>query len=460
MPDLRYVLKKSFGRGSFGEVWLAFHWSCNQDSNATKRSRDDTNTSSSSTASDCENGPSNYTLYILKRIMVERGSAVYLSGLREKYFGEIFLNASTCFEDTLSVGKSNCVLESSSQFGQENSFPNKFRLHKTPYEEGLNHIARYVESFESQANEIWLVFSFEGVSLSKLLYTVEDAYGTAEQAKHIQILRPSKWWHWLKTTEEGQAEMRNLIWQLLLALKSCHDRNITHRDIKPENMVICFEDQETGRCLKEIPTKVNNFSTKMRIIDFGSGIDEYTLNNLYGSAGPSRAEQTYEYTPPEALLNATWYQGPTSSTLKYDMWSVGVVMLELVLGTPDVFQINALTRALLDQHLEGWNEGVKELAYKLRSFMELCILIPGISRSSSFSKKYHTVNQVGVSPASWKCSEEFFSRQIKNRDPLKIGFSNILALRLVRRLLHWDPEDRPSIDEALQHPYFQHPRRE
>ncbi|KOM35064.1 hypothetical protein LR48_Vigan02g121400 [Vigna angularis] len=83
-----------------------------------------------------------------------------------------------------------------------------------------------------------------------------------------------------------------------------------------------------------------------------------------------RAEQTYEYTPPEALLNATWYQGPTSSTLKYDMWSVGVVMLELVLGTPDVFQINALTRTLLDQHLEGWNEGVRELAYKCFSVSE------------------------------------------------------------------------------------------
>ncbi|KAH1060327.1 hypothetical protein GLYMA_02G144500v4 [Glycine max] len=436
MPDLRYVLKKSFGRGSYGEVWLAFHWNCNQDSNSAKMSKDDKNTTSSSTASDCQDGSTNYTLYILKRIMVERGSAVYLSGLREKYFGEIFLNASTCFEDPLSAGKSNCVLETS-QFGPEKSFPNKFRLQRTTYEEGLNHIARYVESFESQANEIWLVFSYEGLSLSKLLYAVEDAYGTAEkerleQAKHVQILRPSKWWHWLKTAEEGQAEMRNLIWQLLLALKSCHDRNITHRDIKPENMVICFEDQETGRCLKEIPTKVNNFSTKI-------------------------AEQTYEYTPPEALLNATWYQGPTSSTLKYDMWSVGVVMLELVLGTPNVFQINALTRALLDRQLEGWNEGVKELAYKLRSFMELCILIPGISRSSSSSKKYQ---KVGVSPASWKCSEEFFSRQIRNRDPLKIGFSNIWALRLVRHLLHWDPEDRPSIDEALQHPYFQHPPRE
>lgn len=195
----------------------------------------------------------------------------------------------------------------------------------------------------------------------------------------------------------------------------------------------------------------------MRIIDFGSGIDEFTIKHLYASTGPSRAEQTYEYTPPEALLNATWYQGPTSSTLKYDMWSVGVVMLEMVLGTPNIFQINALTRALLDRHLEGWNEGVKELAYKLRSFMELCILIPGVS--GSYSKKYHKVNQVGVSPASWKCSEEFFSRQIKARDPLKIGFSNIWALRLVRHLLMWDPEDRPSVDEALRHPYFHPPPR-
>lgn len=49
---------------------------------------------------------------------------------------------------------------------------------------------------------------------------------------------------------------------------------------------------------------------------------------------------------------------------RYDMWSVGVVILELVLGTPDVFQVSSRTRALLDQHLEGWNESLKKLAYK------------------------------------------------------------------------------------------------
>lgn len=31
----------------------------------------------------------------------------------------------------------------------------------------------------------------------------------------------------------------------------------------------------------------------------------------------ARAEQTYEYAPPEAFLNSSWYQDPTGTTLKY-----------------------------------------------------------------------------------------------------------------------------------------------
>lgn len=88
------------------------------------------------------------------------------------------------------------------------------------YEEGLNHIARYVESFESRSNEIWLVFRHEGISLSKLMYTTEDSDEILSgRAGHAQVLHPSKWWHWLKTTKAGQEEMRNLIWQLVCAQK-------------------------------------------------------------------------------------------------------------------------------------------------------------------------------------------------------------------------------------------------
>ncbi|XP_031373525.1 uncharacterized protein LOC116188362 isoform X3 [Punica granatum] len=442
IPDSRYVLKKRFGRGSYGEVWLAVHWNCCQASNSWQRIN--------SSCTNCSSG-ADANLFILKRLMVERGRPVYLSGLREKYFGEIFLNASSTLGDQLSADDS-FLKQSRSNFVEElgtngsafhdmqkkENFGHGFGL-ITSHEEGLDHIARYVESFESKSSDVWLVFRHEGVSLSKLIYTTEQVGDKeeGEQIKHSQVLYPSKWWKWLKTTEGGREEMRNLIWQLLMALKSCHDRNITHRDIKPENMVICFEDQETGRCMREGPSQDKNYTTKMRIIDFGSAIDEFTLKHLYGSSGPSRAEQTSEYAPPEALLNTTWYQGPTSITLKYDMWSVGVVILELILGSPNIFQISPLTAALLDRHLEGWDEGLKELAYRLRSFMEMCILIPGSSSKHRFGA---TIYGNGVSPASWKCSEEFFARQIKSRDPLKLGFPDVSALRLVRHLLLWDPQ--------------------
>ncbi|GJN25256.1 hypothetical protein PR202_gb13058 [Eleusine coracana subsp. coracana] len=162
-----------------------------------------------------------------------------------------------------------------------------------------------------------------------------------------------------------------------------------------ENMIICFEDVESGKCLREVPSESNQNKLNMRLIDFGSAIDDYTLKYLYDS-GPTRSEQTFEYTPPEALLNSNWFQGSKNARLK------------------------------------------------LRSYMELCILVPGIS-----SQHHGSVGpeQGRFGLASWKCSEESFAHQVKIRDPLKLGSAFLF--------LYTAFEDRLSVDEALNHPYFQ-----
>uniref|UniRef100_A0A0D9XTM4 protein-serine/threonine phosphatase n=1 Tax=Leersia perrieri TaxID=77586 RepID=A0A0D9XTM4_9ORYZ len=460
ITDFRYKLKKRFDRGSYGEVWLAFHWNCSEDVDVHKDhshfstilKSDSYNCTSSNSTSPDENHVSDTIdgdLFILKRIMVERGRAAYLSGLREKYFGELFSNASRTLE---ALSRAETFTTVDTQFD-----PQIFAESNTSFtEEPLKHIARFIESFESELKELWLVYKNEGRSLSKLIYTAEETKlvtgNNNERVRHIQVLQPSKWWHWLRTTKAGQKQMQNLLWQLLMGLKACHDRNITHRDIKPENMIVCFEDLETGKCLRDIPSAAKYNKLNMRLIDFGSAIDDFTLKHLYDS-GPTRIFGLALFS---FVLIITLFDFNHILELKsrYDMWSAGVVMLELIVGSPHVFEISDRTRALMDYRLEGWSEQTKELAYKLRSYMELCILVPGISSQHQGSGN---CDQGQFRLASWKCSEESFAHQVKIRDPLKMGFPNIWALRLARQLLVWHPEDRLSVDEALAHPYFQEP---
>jgi serine/threonine protein kinase len=90
----------------------------------------------------------------------------------------------------------------------------------------------------------------------------------------------------------------------------------------------------------------------LKLADMGSAVDEYTRMYLYGEKGPSQAEETREYQPPEVLFHGDVpfdYSHPFS----YDMWSVGVVFLELFLGSPHVFSIQSRARVKLDAQLGG-----------------------------------------------------------------------------------------------------------
>jgi eukaryotic-like serine/threonine-protein kinase len=112
----------------------------------------------------------------------------------------------------------------------------------------------------------------------------------------------------------------NYICQVLRALAYAHSRSVLHRDLKPANIMV----GENARCF---------------IIDFSIGV------STAGEAGLTRATKagdqmgTPQYMSPEQLNE------PTTVDNRTDIFSIGVMFLELLTGSTDRLNI---AKALVD----------------------------------------------------------------------------------------------------------------
>lgn len=100
----RYILKKKFDRGAYGEVWLAFSWNCSQVGKDSQKkfveengfyrneqmSADDDNKDTNMTIEDCKGGNSD-DMFILKRIMVHNQIHYLLSLRSDEMYMDILL---------------------------------------------------------------------------------------------------------------------------------------------------------------------------------------------------------------------------------------------------------------------------------------------------------------------------------------------------------------------------------
>ena len=104
-----------------------------------------------------------------------------------------------------------------------------------------------------------------------------------------------------KLTEE---ECVNYLWQILSGLLACHSNRIIHRDLKTQNILIDDKGQ-------------------IKIADFG-------LARGFTVPFPELTHEvvTLWYRAPEILL------GQTNYTPSVDIWSVGCIYAEMLLGKP------------------------------------------------------------------------------------------------------------------------------
>lgn len=185
------------------------------------------------------------------------------------------------------------------------------------------------------------------------------------------------------------------LYQLLRALKYIHAANVFHRDLKPKNILA-------------------NSDCKLKICDFG-------LARASFNDAPSAIFWT-DY------VATRWYRAPelcgsffSKYTPAIDIWSIGCIFAELLTGRPlfpgknVVHQLDLITDLLGSPSSETLSRIRNEKARRYLSCM----------------RKKHPVP---------------FTQKFRNADPM--------ALRLLERLLAFDPKDRPTADEALADPYF------
>nr|AKP99750.1 mitogen-activated protein kinase 19 [Cucumis sativus] len=185
------------------------------------------------------------------------------------------------------------------------------------------------------------------------------------------------------------------LYQMLRALKFMHTANVYHRDLKPKNILA-------------------NANCKLKICDFG-------LARVAFSDTPTTVFWT-DY------VATRWYRAPElcgSFCSKYtpaiDIWSVGCIFAEVLMGKPlfpgksVAHQLDLITDLLGTPSMET---------------------IAGVRNEEV--RKYLTEMK--------KKSPVPFSQRFPKVDPT--------AIRLLERLLAFNPKDRPSAVEALADPYF------
>ncbi|KAJ0242747.1 Mitogen-activated protein kinase 17 [Hirschfeldia incana] len=186
------------------------------------------------------------------------------------------------------------------------------------------------------------------------------------------------------------------LYQLLRGLKFMHSAHVFHRDLKPKNILA-------------------NADCKIKICDLG-------LARVSFTDAPSAVFWT-DY------VATRWYRAPelcgsfySNYTPAIDMWSVGCIFAEMLTGKPLFPGKNVVHQLELVTDLLGTPSPVT------------------LSRIRNEKARKYLSNMRRKEPVP-------FTHKFPNIDPV--------ALKLLQRLVAFDPKDRPSAEEALADPYFQ-----
>uniref|UniRef100_A0A8C8VNW0 dual-specificity kinase n=1 Tax=Pelusios castaneus TaxID=367368 RepID=A0A8C8VNW0_9SAUR len=213
-------------------------------------------------------------------------------------------------------------------------------------------------------------------------------------------------------------DIRQMAYQICQSINFLHHNKLTHTDLKPENILFVESDYIVKYNSKMKRDERTLKNTDIKVVDFGSA----TFDDEHHSTLVS----TRHYRAPEVILALGWSQ-------PCDVWSIGCILIEYYLGFT-VFQTH---------------DSKEHLAMMER------LLGPLPTHMIKKSRKHYFQHD----QLDWD-EHSSAGRYVRRRcKPLKelmhchdSDHQNLFDL--VRKMLEYDPAKRITLDEALQHPFF------
>ncbi|MDC6270776.1 mitogen-activated protein kinase [Acetobacter pasteurianus] len=207
----------------------------------------------------------------------------------------------------------------------------------------------------------------------------------------------------IRTQNLTDDHIQYFTYQTLRALKAMHLANVLHRDLKPSNLLL-------------------NSNCDLKVCDFGLARSIALTEDNFGFMTEYVATRWYR--APEIMLTFQEY------TTAIDVWSVGCILAEMLLGRP-LFpgrdyhnQLWLIMEILGTPDMEDYYNIKSKRAREYIRSLPFCKKIP-------FKELFQTMGNQGQVPV------------------------NPLAIDLLEKLLIFNPSKRITVEEALQHPYLQ-----
>ncbi|KAK8479533.1 hypothetical protein V6N11_069386 [Hibiscus sabdariffa] len=218
--------------------------------------------------------------------------------------------------------------------------------------------------------------------------------------------------------------------QLLESVAYMHDLRLIHTDLKPENILLVSSEYVKLPGRKRSSSDETHFrclpkSSAIKLIDFGS--------TAFDNQNHSSIVSTRHYRAPEIILGLGW-------SYPCDLWSVGCILIELCMG-----------EALFQTH-----ENLEHLAMMERVLGPIPEHM--IRRANRGAEKYFRRGSRLNWPEGAVSRESI--RAVKKLDRLKIMVSQhaessrYSLADLLEGLLKYDPSERITAHQALNHPFF------